>query len=47
MALDDALDDAVRRQAEAADYLTWDGRTLAATPAGRLRLDALLSALLR
>jgi oxygen-independent coproporphyrinogen-3 oxidase len=45
--LDDALDGDVRRQAESQDYLTWDGRTLAATPAGRLRLDALLAALLR
>jgi oxygen-independent coproporphyrinogen-3 oxidase len=47
MALDDALDEDVRQQAEAEDYLTWDGRTLAATGAGRLRLDSLLAALLR
>jgi putative oxygen-independent coproporphyrinogen III oxidase len=47
MALDDALDVDVRRQAEAEAYLTWDGCTLVATDAGRLRLDALLSALLR
>jgi oxygen-independent coproporphyrinogen-3 oxidase len=45
--LDDALDDAVRAQALEADYLSWDGRILAATAAGRLRLDALLAALLR
>jgi oxygen-independent coproporphyrinogen-3 oxidase len=45
--LDDALNADVREQALAEDYLTWDGRVLAATPAGRLRLDALLAALLR
>jgi oxygen-independent coproporphyrinogen-3 oxidase len=45
--LDDALDDAVRAQALEADYLSWDGRILAATAAGRLRLDALLAVLLR
>jgi oxygen-independent coproporphyrinogen-3 oxidase len=44
--LDDALDAEVREQALAADYLRWDGRILAATDAGRLRLDALLGALL-
>jgi oxygen-independent coproporphyrinogen-3 oxidase len=47
VALDDALDGAVREQALEADYLRWDGRVLAATAAGRLRLDALLTALLR
>jgi oxygen-independent coproporphyrinogen-3 oxidase len=47
MALDDALDDGVRSQALEANYLRWDGRVLAATAAGRLRLDALLGAILR
>jgi oxygen-independent coproporphyrinogen-3 oxidase len=46
VALDDALDAAVRAQALAEGYLTRDGGVLAATAAGRLRLDALLSALL-
>ncbi len=47
MALDDALDADIWRQALEEGYLTWDGGTLAATAAGRLRLDALLAALLR
>jgi putative oxygen-independent coproporphyrinogen III oxidase len=41
-----ALDAAVLRQAQEADYVTWDGRRLAATLEGRLRLDALLAALI-
>jgi oxygen-independent coproporphyrinogen-3 oxidase len=45
--LDDALDGDVWRQAEAEGYITWDGLTLAATASGRLRLDALLAALVR
>jgi oxygen-independent coproporphyrinogen-3 oxidase len=47
MVLDDALDGDIRRQALEEGYLTWDGSALAATAAGRLRLDALLPALLR
>ena len=34
-------------QALSEGYLSWDGRVLVATAAGRLRLDALLAALLR
>ena len=45
--LDDAIDSEVRDQALAEGYLTWNGQTLAATPDGRLRLDALLQAMLR
>jgi putative oxygen-independent coproporphyrinogen III oxidase len=45
--LADALDADIHAQALDAGYLTWDGRILAATAAGRLRLDALLAALLR
>ena len=44
-ALTAALDPTVLQAAEAEDYLTWHGDCLAATPAGRLRLDALLGAL--
>jgi hypothetical protein len=40
------LDSEVRAQALAEGYLTWDGQRLAATSEGRLRLDALLAALL-
>jgi oxygen-independent coproporphyrinogen-3 oxidase len=46
VALDDALDSEVRAQALSEGYLTWDGQVLAATAEGRLRLDALLVALL-
>jgi oxygen-independent coproporphyrinogen-3 oxidase len=46
MALGDALDAETRAQALAEGYLTWDGQRLAATAEGRLRLDALLAALL-
>ncbi len=44
VALDDALDGVVLRQALDEGYLAWRDDTLAATPAGRLRLDALLAA---
>ena len=44
-ALAAALDPVILQAAEAEDYLTWHGDCLAATPAGRLRLDALLGAL--
>jgi putative oxygen-independent coproporphyrinogen III oxidase len=47
MSLDDALDGEVCRQAEAEGYLDWHHGALVATAAGRLRLDALLAALLR
>jgi oxygen-independent coproporphyrinogen-3 oxidase len=46
MALGDALDAETRAQALTEGYLTWDGQRLAATAEGRLRLDALLAALL-
>ena len=45
MALADALDPDVLRQALEAGYVTHDGGRLAATPEGRLRLDALLAQL--
>ena len=45
--LTDALEHDVLRQAVEADYLTFDSQGLRATGAGRLRLDALLSALVR
>ncbi len=45
MRLDEALDPVILRAAKDEDYLTWHGDRLAATQAGRLRLDALLSAL--
>jgi putative oxygen-independent coproporphyrinogen III oxidase len=44
-ALEAALDADVLRQALDADYLVWSEGRLAATSAGRLRLDALLGAL--
>jgi putative oxygen-independent coproporphyrinogen III oxidase len=47
IALADAIDSDIAERAVEADYLTWDGVTLVATPAGRLRLDALLGALAR
>jgi len=40
-----ALDLAILRAAEEEGYLDWHGDCLAATPAGRLRLDSLLAAL--
>ncbi len=40
-----ALDATMLQAAEAEGYLVWHGDCLAATPAGRLRLDALLGAL--
>ena len=47
VALADALDPGVLRPALDEGYLSWRAGCLAATPAGRLRLDALLAALLR
>jgi putative oxygen-independent coproporphyrinogen III oxidase len=47
MPLEAALDPSVLRQALDEDYLAWRGALLAATPAGRLRLDALLAAIVR
>ena len=47
VALEDALDAAVLRQAIDEDYLIWRDARLVATAAGRLRLDALLAAILR
>ena len=44
-ALDAALDQGVLAQAIAEDYLAWRGERLVATPAGRLRLDSLLAAI--
>jgi coproporphyrinogen III oxidase-like Fe-S oxidoreductase len=44
-ALRDALDPAMLQAAEAEAYLIWHGDRLKATPEGRLRLDALLAAL--
>jgi oxygen-independent coproporphyrinogen-3 oxidase len=45
--LEDALDQSVLRQALDEGYLTWSDNRLVATPAGRLRLDALLAAIVR
>jgi oxygen-independent coproporphyrinogen-3 oxidase len=45
MKLADALDPDVLARAVAEAYLRWDGTSLAATKDGRLRLDALLAAL--
>jgi putative oxygen-independent coproporphyrinogen III oxidase len=45
VALDQAVDTVVLRQALDAGYLDWRHGFLAATPAGRLRLDALLAAM--
>jgi oxygen-independent coproporphyrinogen-3 oxidase len=42
-----AIDGDVLTQAQDEGYVTWDGSRLAATDAGRLRLDALLAALVR
>jgi oxygen-independent coproporphyrinogen-3 oxidase len=47
MALEDALDASVLRQALDEGYLEWRADRLATTSAGRLRLDALLAAIVR
>ena len=47
MPLAGALDQSVLRQAIDEGYLEWHGGTLRTLPAGRLRLDALLAALVR
>jgi putative oxygen-independent coproporphyrinogen III oxidase len=47
VALEDALDLSVLQQALDAGYLAWRDSVLVATPDGRLRLDALLAAILR
>jgi coproporphyrinogen III oxidase-like Fe-S oxidoreductase len=44
VALEAALDPSVLRQAQDEGYLLWRDGCLLATPAGRLRLDALLAA---
>jgi hypothetical protein len=41
------LDQSVLRQALDEGYLTWSDDRLVATPAGRLRLDALLAVIVR
>ncbi len=46
-ALPDALEPVILEAAVEAEYLRWDGDCLVATPAGRLRLEALLAALVR
>jgi len=45
--LEDALEPSVLRQAIEEDYVAWRDDRLVALPAGRLRLDALLAALVR
>jgi putative oxygen-independent coproporphyrinogen III oxidase len=47
IALDDALDAPMLQRALEEDYLAWRDGNLAATAAGRLRLDALLAAIVR
>ncbi len=47
VALDDALDMAMLQRALGEDYLAWRDGHLAATTAGRVRLDALLTAIVR
>jgi len=47
LSLEQALDASVMRQALDEGYLEWRGPRLAATPEGRLRLDALLAAIAR
>ena len=47
MGLLEALELDVLEQAQEAGYVTWDGARLVATSEGRLRLDALLGALVR
>ncbi|WP_419730978.1 radical SAM family heme chaperone HemW [Lichenicola sp.] len=46
-ALQDAVEPAILEAAIEEDYLRWDGGSLIATSAGRLRLEALLGALVR
>ena len=46
-ALPDALEPEILEAAVEADYLRWDDGRLMATQAGRMRLDALLGALVR
>jgi hypothetical protein len=45
--LEDAVDPEVLDRAVAESYLQWQAGKLVALPAGRLRLDALLAALVR
>ena len=45
--LEAALDPSVLHQAIDEGYLEWRGTSLAATQAGRLRLDAMLAAIVR
>ncbi len=47
VALQDAVDTAILEQAVEEGYIAWDERRLIATTEGRLRLDALLAALVR
>ena len=47
MALIDAVEPDILARAIEAEYLVWDGERLVATREGRLRLDALLGALVR
>jgi putative oxygen-independent coproporphyrinogen III oxidase len=47
VSLGDAIDQDVLQQALGENYLTWQQNRLVALPAGRLRLDALLAALVR
>jgi hypothetical protein len=47
MALEEAVDPDVLDRAVAEAYLQWRAGSLVALPAGRLRLDALLAALVR
>ncbi len=47
VSLSDAIDQDVLQQALGENYLTWQRNRLVALPAGRLRLDALLGALVR
>ena len=47
VSLGEALEPSVLRQAIDEGYLAWHGTSLACTPAGRLRLDALLVAMVR
>jgi coproporphyrinogen III oxidase-like Fe-S oxidoreductase len=47
VSLGGAIDQGVLQQALGENYLAWQGNRLVALPAGRLRLDALLAALVR
>jgi oxygen-independent coproporphyrinogen-3 oxidase len=47
ISLADAIDQDVLQQALGENYLAWQRNRLVALPAGRLRLDALLAALVR